>query len=278
MENVKGLQSDPEKRKKALKSTTCSDVIQLAIHIAMVVVGVQYKDECTFDVPLYLMLGGGICLVFTILRLIAVLTPSECDDKFVIFISPLAAIAVFCVTIWGSVVVFGHAGVVVYEKYHPAYHQPAYNDGGVNFPGLTCECEAPRNLQPTINRYIPCAANSISGGKHCIVKRPSGCRDLQDSITHPGEKYSYEACNSVHNNDQRLKEPNDYYCAYTPYKFAFVLLILQWIALPIMICCFCMIMSGALVAACCACCCGDASSSSTTYTATATSDPSAATA
>ena len=29
----------------------------------------------------------------------------------------------------------GHAGVVVYEKYQPAYHQPAYNDGGVNFPG-----------------------------------------------------------------------------------------------------------------------------------------------
>ena len=23
----------------------------------------------------------------------------------------------------------------MYEKYQPAYHQPAYNDGGVNFPG-----------------------------------------------------------------------------------------------------------------------------------------------
>ena len=30
----------------------------------------------------------------------------------------------------------GHAGVVVYEKYQPVYHQPAYNDGGVNFPGI----------------------------------------------------------------------------------------------------------------------------------------------
>ena len=45
MENVKGLQDDPDKRKKALKSTTCSDVIQLAVHIAMVVVGVQVCDE-----------------------------------------------------------------------------------------------------------------------------------------------------------------------------------------------------------------------------------------
>ena len=41
MENVKELQNDPDKRKKALKSTTCSDVIQLALHITMVVIGVQ---------------------------------------------------------------------------------------------------------------------------------------------------------------------------------------------------------------------------------------------
>ena len=30
----------------------------------------------------------------------------------------------------------GHAGVVVYEKYQPVYHQTAYNDGGVDFPGI----------------------------------------------------------------------------------------------------------------------------------------------
>jgi len=276
MENVKGIQDDPDKRKKALKSTTCSDVIQLAIHIAMVVVGVQYKEECNFDVPLYLMLGGGICLVFTILRIIAVLTPSECDDKFVLFISPLAAIAVFCVTLWGSIVVFGHAGVVVYEKYQPAYHQPAYNDGGVNFPGVKCECEDRRNIQSTGNPYIPCDVNAITG-IHCIVKQPSNCRDLQDSLFHPGRKVSFDACSSGHRNHKKVEE-SKYYCAYTPYKFAFVLLILQWIALPLMICCFCMIMSGACVAACCASCFGGASGSSTTYTATATSDQSESTA
>ena len=80
-----------------------------------------------------------------------------------------------------------------------------------------------------------------------------------------------------HHNQKDIKI-SDYYCAYTPYKFAFVLLILQWIFIPIMICCSCLLLSGACVAACCAvCCCGDASSSSqgTTYAATATSDPSA---
>ena len=45
MENVKELQNDPDKRKKALKSTTCSDVIQLALHITMVVIGVQVNNE-----------------------------------------------------------------------------------------------------------------------------------------------------------------------------------------------------------------------------------------
>jgi len=269
MENVKELQNDHDKRKKALKSTTCSDVIQLALHITMVVIGVQYKDDCTFPVPQYLMWGGGICLVFTILRIIAVLTPSECDDKFVVIISPLTSFALLCITLWGSVVVFGHAGVVVYEKYQPAYHQPAFNDGGI----FTCECEDPSNLPPTRNPYTPCL-NTISG-RNCIVKQPSSCPDLQNSPIYQGKKYSYEACN--HHNQKDIKI-SDYYCAYTPYKFAFVLLILQWIFIPIMICCSCLLLSGACVAACCAvCCCGDASSSSqgTTYAATATSDPSA---
>ena len=32
-----------------------------------------------------------------------------------------------------------------------------------------------------------------------------------------------------------------YYCAYTPYMFAYVVLVLQWIFLPILLCCSCMI-------------------------------------
>ena len=43
MDKLTSVQQDPNKRKKALQSTTCSDVIQLALHISMVVVGVQVK-------------------------------------------------------------------------------------------------------------------------------------------------------------------------------------------------------------------------------------------
>ena len=54
MENVKELQNDPDKRKKALKSTTCSDVIQLALHITMVVIGVQVNNEIVqFEIRLF---------------------------------------------------------------------------------------------------------------------------------------------------------------------------------------------------------------------------------
>jgi hypothetical protein len=53
------------------------------------------------------MLGGGIVLATTALKLIAYLTPCEWDDKIVAIISPLADFANFCVLIWGSVVVFG---------------------------------------------------------------------------------------------------------------------------------------------------------------------------
>lgn len=44
-----------------------------------------------------------------------------------------------------------------------------------------------------------------------------------------------------------------YYCAYTPYMFAFVLLIITWVLLPFIIglCCCC-----ACLAACCSCCFG----------------------
>ena len=41
---------------------------------------------------------------------------------------------------------------------------------------------------------------------------------------------------------------DDDYCGYTPFLFAFVMLILHWLALPIMICCACMICFGGLLA------------------------------
>ena len=59
----------------------------------------------------------------------------------------------------------------------------------------------------------------------------------------------------------------DNYCAYTPFMFAFVILIFQWVLFPLLICCECMVI-------CAVCCVGVAAAGSATYSATATSDPS----
>ena len=56
---------------------------------------------------MYLMVAGGIITTLNILTLIASLTPCDQDDKIVAGLSPLVALAMFAVTIWGSVVVFG---------------------------------------------------------------------------------------------------------------------------------------------------------------------------
>ena len=42
-----------------------------------------------------------------LLKIIAILTPSDCDDKFVNGLMPLAGLFSIGVTIWGSIVVFG---------------------------------------------------------------------------------------------------------------------------------------------------------------------------
>ena len=56
---------------------------------------------------MFLMVAGGIGTTLNILILIAKLTPCEQDDKIVRGLSPLVALAMLGVTIWGSVVVFG---------------------------------------------------------------------------------------------------------------------------------------------------------------------------
>ena len=56
---------------------------------------------------MYLMVAGGIITTLNILILIASLTPCDRDDKIVAGLLPLVALAMFAVTIWGSVVVFG---------------------------------------------------------------------------------------------------------------------------------------------------------------------------
>ena len=56
---------------------------------------------------MYLMVAGGILFTLEALVLLASLTPCDADDKMVAGLMPLVALAMFAVTIWGSVVVFG---------------------------------------------------------------------------------------------------------------------------------------------------------------------------
>jgi len=81
----------------------------LALHLSMLIVGALYNDNdsCKLEAPMYLMVAGGIITTLNILTLIASLTPCDQDDKIVKNLSPLVALAMFAVTIWGSIVVFG---------------------------------------------------------------------------------------------------------------------------------------------------------------------------
>ena len=55
---------------------------------------------------MYLMVAGGILFTLEVLVLLVFLTP--CNNKVVFSgLMPLVALAIFAVTIWGSVVVFG---------------------------------------------------------------------------------------------------------------------------------------------------------------------------
>lgn len=95
-------------RKKRQKQMLFPNVFNLALCIAMVIVGAQYKDDCRDgNAPLFLMLGGGIVLATTAFKLIAYFTPCETDDKIAVILEPVADLANFVVLIWGSVVIFG---------------------------------------------------------------------------------------------------------------------------------------------------------------------------
>jgi len=140
---------DKQERKKQL---VLPNVVSLAVCIAMFAVGISYNSEedCKGKATTFLILGGGIVLAITVLRLIASWTPCECDDKIMDILSPFANVVHFCVIIWGSVVVLGQYSQWEYEE-----------------------------------------------------------------------------------------KSSENYCAYTPFMFAFVILILNWICFPFILCCCC---------------------------------------
>ena len=108
-------EQNPEERQKRKKKLVGLNFTQLALCLAMVIIGVQYNDQedCrsgdSMHAPQYLLYGGGIVLVMTILNLVAYLTPCQWDDKIVDILEPIADFTGLVVTIWGSVVIFGNS-------------------------------------------------------------------------------------------------------------------------------------------------------------------------
>ena len=74
-----------------------------------------------FKATTFLILGGGIVCATTVLKLIAILTPCEYDDKIMDILSPIADFTHFCIIIWGSVVVFGKFCSFHYTSQGPMY-------------------------------------------------------------------------------------------------------------------------------------------------------------
>ena len=104
---VKHQVSSKEEKKQQRKGLLIPNVVSLVLYLPMVIIGYQNNGLCEMDAPLYLLIGGGIGLVMTLMKIIAILTPSDCDDKFVNGLMPVAIVFDFGVMIWGSIVVFG---------------------------------------------------------------------------------------------------------------------------------------------------------------------------
>ena len=172
--------ASPEEKKRQQRALLVPNVVSILLFLPMVVVGYQNEGKCDMNAPLYLLIGGGLGLGMTLLKIIAILTPSDCDDKFVNGLMPFAGLFSIGVTIWGSIVVFG-----------------AYSS------------------------------------------------------------WTYAAENKDNKDDELL------YCPYTPFMLAFVLLIVEWVLKPFLLCCECLM-------ACLSCCTGNAAKSTTEYEATAT--------
>ena len=96
-----------EVKKKQKQAMLGPNIISLVVYIPMVIIGYKNNGLCDMDAPLYLLIEGGIGLALTLLKIVSILTPSDCDDKFSNCMMPVASLFGFGVMIWGSIVVFG---------------------------------------------------------------------------------------------------------------------------------------------------------------------------
>ena len=77
-------------------------VITLALGIAMLVVGLQYQDECKNHGAYYLEVEGGLMVGWCILGVVAI-----CMGPLAIIPVVVGLISGLTITIWGSVNIFG---------------------------------------------------------------------------------------------------------------------------------------------------------------------------
>jgi len=77
-------------------------VITLALGIAMLVVGLQYQDECKNHGAYYLVVEGGLMVGWCILGVVAI-----CMGPLAIIPVVVGLISGLTITIWGSVNIFG---------------------------------------------------------------------------------------------------------------------------------------------------------------------------
>ena len=104
----KKVKSPEEAKSQFRKQVLAPTLINLAVSIGMVIIGVQYSDQDkTESAAIFLKVAGGVLLTSSIIKIFAYLVPSIPDEKVVDIISPILDLAYFIVVIWGSVKVFG---------------------------------------------------------------------------------------------------------------------------------------------------------------------------
>ena len=114
MENLQKKYADEteEDKQKRKKQQLLPAFVYLGISVAMLILGVKHNND--EDCPAgdnaatrFLTVGGAVLLVSSALKILAYVTPCECDDKIAEVLGPLLDMAYFIVIIWGSVLVFG---------------------------------------------------------------------------------------------------------------------------------------------------------------------------
>merc|ERR1712018_23816 len=120
MENLQKRYADEteEDKAKRRKQMLFPAFIMLGVSVVMLVFGVKHDnpDDCPGgEATRFLTVGGAVLLVSNALKLLAFLTPCECDDKISDIVTPMCDFAYFITCIWGSVLVFGVYSETTYD-------------------------------------------------------------------------------------------------------------------------------------------------------------------